>query len=227
MSSMATNESSIELKSKKRRREASLYDAVAGRVQVRGFLTSNVYTSSTRDTAVGSRQPVPPEEVLFRRKQAPQRYEEDDMYFQDRFLPNEGRELPSSDLLTALHAYASDFYGGLQRRGTHCERDWASLDETALLAMGILLEEQCKHELGETGHLALLEEVDEEDAEGLVWNGRTWVRSVIRHPRDRTDTKGDEGTSDGSSLSTTSDDSDSESADAEEPGVEEPRMVPR
>lgn len=40
------------------------------------------------------------------------------------------------------------------------------MDETALIALGILLEETVKETLGDTGHLALLEGVrsEEEDA---------------------------------------------------------------
>lgn len=206
---------------KRSRREATIYDACAGRVQSRGFLPSPTRTS----TGAISHTPVAPEEVLFRRKNAPQRYEEDDIYFQSRFLPRGGEELPSSELLKAVHAYASDFYGALERRAGGEEGsgvDWGSLDGSALLAVGVLLEEQCREELGRTGHLALLEEVGGEDeGEGgeLVWNGRAWVTSVLRHPRKRVKRAGINGKADeGEGTENDSDDSneqdDDESNDA-------------
>ena len=92
--------------------------------------------------------------MLFRRKGAPIRYEEDDFYWADRDLTKEQR-LPESDLLKAIHAYASDFYGrAVKWRG---KVDFESLDETALLAVGILMEEMAREVLGETGDLAFVE----------------------------------------------------------------------
>ena len=70
--------------------------------------------------------------------------------------------LPESDLLKAIHTYASDFYGrATNDRGLV---DFESMDETALLGLGILLEEMAEHVLGETGDLAFVEgeEVEEE-----------------------------------------------------------------
>ena len=49
---------------------------------------------------------------------------------------NELQRLPDSDLSKALHAYVSDFYAAI---GDGV--DFVSLDETALLALGILVEE--------------------------------------------------------------------------------------
>ena len=92
--------------------------------------------------------------MLFRRKGAPIRYEEDDLYWADRHL-TENQKLPESDLLKAIHAYASDFYGkAVKGKG---KVDFESLDETALLAMGILMEEMARDALGETGDLAFVE----------------------------------------------------------------------
>ena len=92
--------------------------------------------------------------MLFRRKGAPIRYEEDDLYWADRHLTG-NQKLPESDLLKAIHAYASDFYGrAVKGRG---KVDFESLDETALLAMGILMEEMARDALGETGDLAFVE----------------------------------------------------------------------
>jgi hypothetical protein len=61
--------------------------------------------------------------------------------------------LPDSDLLKLIHSYSSDFYG---KQGL--EESFASMDGSALLAMGILLEEAARLELGKTGDLALLDE---------------------------------------------------------------------
>ena len=97
---------------------------------------------------------MPPEEVLFRRQGAPERYEENDIYWADRFLTKDQR-LPESDLLKAVHAYASDFYTrATKNKGAV---DFESLDETALLGLGILLEEMAGHVLGDTGDLAFVE----------------------------------------------------------------------
>jgi len=96
------------------------------------------------------------------------RYEENDFYWADRHL-KKGQALPESDLLKALHTYASDFYGrSTKNRGA---ADFESLDETALLALGILLEEMAGHVLGETGDLAFaegeeIEEQEEDDGAG-------------------------------------------------------------
>ena len=72
------------------------------------------------------------------------------------------QRLPDSDLLKAIHAYASDFYGRATANGGLL--DFESLDETALLALGILLEEMAEHVLGDTGDLAFVEGEDISDA---------------------------------------------------------------
>ncbi|KAM0721771.1 hypothetical protein Q7P37_002696 [Cladosporium fusiforme] len=169
-----------------RKRQATLYDAVAGRVGYEGFLhAGDESTSKYRDTITRSNVAVPPEEVLFRRKGAPVRYEEDDIYPVDRHLGPHQR-LPDPDLLKAIHAYASDFYASTSDGG---KLDFKSLDETALLAMGILLEEAAAEAVGKTGDLALVEDagVDGEDAEifpapSRAGNG-TRKRSVIERTR--------------------------------------------
>ena len=125
-----------------------------------GFIPNKPRVSKYRDTISSSSVPVPPEEALFRRRRAPERYEEDDFYWADRHL-TEKQTLPESDLLKAMHTYASDFYG----RGTKYGGlvDFESMDETALICLGILLEEMAEHVLGETGDLAFVEgeEIDE------------------------------------------------------------------
>ena len=144
--------------SKRRKRpRVSVYDAVAGRAGYEGFL-SEQQPSKYRDTTSTPKAAAPPEEILFRRKGAPIRYEEDDIYSADRHLEPSQR-LPDSDLLKALHAYASDYYGATTEDQEKI--DFRSLDETALLALGILLEEAAHEALGTTGDLALVERSEE------------------------------------------------------------------
>ena len=96
---------------------------------------------------------VSPEAVLFRQKNAPTRYVESDIYFaNERDLTT---ELPDSDLLKAVHCYTSDFYSRATRRKG--AGDWRSMDETALLALGILMEEATRDVLGQTGDLVFTE----------------------------------------------------------------------
>ena len=75
----------------------------------------------------------------------------------------DSQKLPESDLLKAIHVYASEFYGrAVKGRG---KIDFESLDETALLAMGMLMEEMAGEVLGETGYKAFVEGEDDR-AEG-------------------------------------------------------------
>lgn len=143
------------------RRPATLYDAVAGRISTTGFIPPRPLTSAHRDTTRTSRIPLPPEEVLFRRRNAPERYEEDDIYFAHENLDPQQQELPDSDLVKAVHAYASDFYGRVL--GERGKVSFGSMDETALLAMGVLLEEEVGRVLGETGDLVFVEGGESEE----------------------------------------------------------------
>lgn len=122
-----------------RRRVASVYDAVAGRVRAQ--------------SGIDSTQIAAPEEVLLRRVNAPTHLPHDFYRADERLGPDQ--RLPDSDLLNAIHAYVSDYY--FCTSGDHGRRDFRSLDETALLAMGILLEEAAAEELGENGDNVLLE----------------------------------------------------------------------
>ena len=152
-------------------RHATVYDAVAGKIlEVRaslglptnfevgrlnasGFIPKQVLISSTRDTASSSTTAVPPEAVLFRRKDAPTRFAESDIYFaNERELRT---ELPESDLLKALHRYTSDFYS--RTIANNGMLDYRSLDETALIALGILMEEAARATLGRSGDLVFTE----------------------------------------------------------------------
>lgn len=135
-------------------------------------------TSKYRDTKSTSRQALPPEEVLFRRKRAPVRYEENDIYFANERLPPD-QKLPDSDLLKHFHCYASSFYQNATiKRG---KKNYESMDETALLAFGILLEEAAAEHLGESGDLAFIEDESEDLLTGhrQYWDGERWARSVV------------------------------------------------
>ncbi len=135
----------------RKKKYLTVYDAVAGRASYDGFIPSTPYIHTTRDTASSTTFSVPPEEALFRRSGAPERYEEEDFYWADINL-TAGAELPDSDLLKAVHAYAAGFY---ERRGG--SGDFRSLDETALMGIGVLLEECVDVLLGESGERVFLE----------------------------------------------------------------------
>lgn len=136
----------------RKRKAASLFDAVAGRVGYEGFI-AQLSASRARDTPSTSTAPVPPEDVLFRREGAPARFKEQDVYEADRYLAP-GSRLPDADLLKAIHAYVVDFYS---RTVPNDEQSHGSLDETALLALGVLLEEAAAAALGKSGDLAFVE----------------------------------------------------------------------
>ncbi|KAF9880737.1 membrane protein [Colletotrichum karsti] len=163
---------------KRTQRLANLYDAVAGRITYDtslGAATSNEKTTARANHSRPGRHSVrattlPPEEVLFRRKAAPERFQEFDIYMaHDRNLPDGGREsLPDSDLLKAVHTYASHFYSALggQQRGALYQIgsrniDERSMDESALLAFGILLEEAGRDVLGSKGDMVFTEGLDD------------------------------------------------------------------
>lgn len=196
-----------------KQRHATVYDAVAGKsasfpstfyydpglnVTTTGRVSlkfSKVSAAScSRKNASGHHQlaePIlAPEEVLFSRKNAPQRYAEKDVYFANEGLPDGGRDtLPDSDMLKAVHGYASHFYEALGQRhdqdgtgrdGTTCVNE-RSMDDTALLAFGILLEEAARESLGKDGDLVFTEGVQDDDASHveteLVGRGPDWRSS--------------------------------------------------
>jgi hypothetical protein len=159
-----------------KRRKISVYEAVAGKAGYESLLPTEKRTATKyRDTQTNSLQSVPPDEVLFRRQGAPERYEESDVYQ----APHPTTPLPDSDLLKFLHRYASDFYS--KATPDKGQIDFQSLDETALLALGILLEETAALHLGDTGHSAFIEDENEDIMTGKreYWDGARWVRSVI------------------------------------------------
>ena len=130
----------------KKRRNVTLYDAVAGKVGVNGFLTREQFESSRYI-------PQAPEEVLLRSINAPASIPDNFYNAEDRLKPDDA--LPESDLLKAIHSYSSDFYDLATH--DHGKYDFKSLDETALIAMGVLMEEAVREMLGENGDMALVE----------------------------------------------------------------------
>ncbi|KAI0179346.1 hypothetical protein GGR52DRAFT_302444 [Hypoxylon sp. FL1284] len=159
---------------KRRKRDANVYDAVAGRVTTTrpmgdgsGSEGPSHHQRASRDH---NRDPIlAPEEVLFRRVGAPVRYAEKDIYQAHEDLHDGGRGvLPDSDMLKAVHGYASHFYAVLaSRRGDPAGNiDERSMDETALIAFGVLLEEAGREILGRRGDLVFTEGVEvNQDAE--------------------------------------------------------------
>ncbi|KAI1467846.1 uncharacterized protein F4812DRAFT_379391 [Daldinia caldariorum] len=162
-------------KRKRRRRNANVYDAVAGRVTTTLPLGDGTESESdefdipshhARTSRDYRRDPtLAPEEVLFRRIRAPVRFAEKDIYHAHEALRDGGRGiLPDSDMLKAIHSYSSHFYAALAatREGGEAGNssiDEHSMDETALLAFGILLEEASRSALGKTGDLVFTEGV--------------------------------------------------------------------
>jgi hypothetical protein len=127
----------------------TLYDAVAGRAGQEGFLQPP-QASKHRDTLSTAQNAIPPDEVLFRRNGAPLRYAEDDIYWANERLKPEQR-LPDPDLLMAVLRYASDYYSAKERKGEDMEESWRSLDETAMIAIGVLIEEAVEEVLAGKG----------------------------------------------------------------------------
>ncbi|UKZ72976.1 hypothetical protein TrVFT333_000613 [Trichoderma virens FT-333] len=148
---------------------ATVYDAVAGKVTYDRVLRDESQDQKKFQPGINDQRSardgfkLAPDDVLFRRKDAPERYAEHDIYRAHEWeLPNGGQGvLPQSDLLKAIHEYSSEFYGALNRNQRVLESgrnlDERSMDETALLALGILLEEAGREVLGRRGHLVFTE----------------------------------------------------------------------
>lgn len=123
-----------------------------GRVGLNGFIARR--TEAFDDDPPSAKiKPLAPHEVLLRRVRAPT-HAPLGYYAADEELPCDVR-LPDSDLLKGVHAYASDFYSMATHDRGRC--DFRSMNETALLALGILLEEAAVEVLGETGDMVLVE----------------------------------------------------------------------
>lgn len=127
-----------------------------------------------KDTTYSSYLPQPPEEVLCRERPAPKRYEEEDVYFAKE-THERSQILPDSNLLKALHFYISEYYSKAIPEDQ--VKPWRSLDETALLALGILVEEASRELTGPTGDLPFV--TGERGNEIITWDGKEFSRSVL------------------------------------------------
>ncbi|KAK6530053.1 hypothetical protein TWF694_003427 [Orbilia ellipsospora] len=121
--------------------------------------TSNVYAASSSLLTIEGRplspshsKPASADEILFHNPKDPNFTLPESV---DKILRDENvtASLPDSDLLKAIHAYAADFYAakGWDTVTGRC------MDESALLAMGVLLEEWCKEMIGKDGDMVFLE----------------------------------------------------------------------
>ncbi|KAH6968673.1 hypothetical protein HG530_006390 [Fusarium avenaceum] len=162
-----------------KRRHATVYDTVAGKVSYDQGPGPEIESEDVQNTPRHPKAirystkdiPLAPDEVLFRRKDAPERYLEHDIYYaHERDLPQSGQGvLPESDLLKAIHAYTSAFYSVRNRERQPPDNPNVierSMDETALLAFGILLEEAGKEVLGRRGDLVFTEGADDTAGDG-------------------------------------------------------------
>ena len=165
-----------------------------GRVNPRGIQASQPVVSYHRDTASSGARPLRPEELLLRKQNTsarPVSEQVEKTYFAHENLPAD-QSLPSSELLETIHAYAADFYEYATADNGH--DDHKTMDETALLAMGILIEEMSKDALGDTGDLVLVEgqELLEEQEEQTGAESDTTNQSaarIVRRKRASSNTK--------------------------------------
>lgn len=136
---------------RRRRRQRSVYDAVAGLVSAHPRHTRDADGNILPPQSIKDRLhalPYSADEILFRRSNFPARYEEDDIYYaNERNLDNAGDGiLPDSDLLKILHTYVAGFYDAHRPASRKYRKiDMRSMDGTALLAFGILVEEIARH----------------------------------------------------------------------------------
>jgi len=143
----------------------------------RGFRTDQQFASKYRDTASSGARILRPEEVLFRKKRLAKQ-PIDESYFAHENLPSD-QPLPSSELLKTLHVYAAEYYEFATADNGRDDR--ATMDGTALLAMGILVEELAKEALGDTGDLVLVEgEELSEDEKGTGLKSNTRGQVVVQ-----------------------------------------------
>lgn len=142
---------SLDRRSRRGTRHSTVYDAVANRVNYEGFLRQRRVHNAHGELHRRSQTAQTADEVLGRRRNAPEA--------PIPYAEGKGEGLPDSDLLIAVHQYAADFYGAHGMGAV----SYRSMDETALLAVGMLLEETVKSCLGEDGDLALIEQESSSD----------------------------------------------------------------
>ncbi|QKX53585.1 uncharacterized protein TRUGW13939_00664 [Talaromyces rugulosus] len=150
-----------ESKSLHRGRGATLQDSFAGRINNNRFI-GRPYASRWRHHLSSSNAPLSSRNFLYSKDQ-PEDTEDEGFDSNDVDFVSSDARLPESDMLEAIHSYSSHFYANaVDNCGSN---DFASMDETALIAMGILLEELANHSLGETGDLVLVERDGEDDSD--------------------------------------------------------------
>lgn len=158
---LSISDYSAEASSPASSEEFTIYDAVAGRLGYDGLVKPN-------------QQPVAASDYLFRHQHGPEHDASYEQWSAHRHLEH---RLPDSDLLKAIHAHASDFYGAmLDGKGS-----FESMDETALIALGILLEEATAEGLGETGDLAFVEAASPDEVDRSRPVERRIKRQKIKH----------------------------------------------
>ena len=166
------------------KRPTTIYDACAGRRTANDFLPEKLGISApSHHTAINPRDL---RKGAVRDDDASEPEDTDiKVTLRDGELPAFNRNLvPDTDLLEAIHGYISDFYGV---EGRDTGTDWGSLDETALLAMGVLVEEQVRQVLGSEGDMVFTEEEDVEPIiirEATAREPRSFEKANIGHQDD-------------------------------------------
>ncbi|KAK4936509.1 hypothetical protein LTR10_022616 [Elasticomyces elasticus] len=159
------------------RRSVTVYDAVADRAGQNGFLTEEQSLSSTL-------LPAAPEDYLLRQTRIPEELL-DDMHDPGGAY-SQANKLPESEMLKAIHTYASDFYKSATiNQGIY---DFRSLDETALVALGILVEEAVREALGENGDMVFVEPEGLENGLEETKMTRHQIKGRVKPAARRTDT---------------------------------------
>lgn len=131
-SSESVDSSSDEEVVGRKKRWKTVYDGVAGRLKNHeGHRKDN-----WRDDVDFNRKLLAPDDYLLRLPNAPE----------DGIPVEYHPDLPSSDLLKAVHLYAAEYY---KERGNW--QGYRSMDETALIGVGVLLEEYLHDLLGPNG----------------------------------------------------------------------------
>ncbi|CRG90167.1 hypothetical protein PISL3812_07210 [Talaromyces islandicus] len=144
-----------------RGRGATLQDSFAGRINQNRFI-GRPYASRWRHHLSSSNAPLSSRNFLSSKDRL-EDTEDENFGSKDVDSVSPNIRLPESDLLEAIHTYSSHFYANAV--DNQRSNDFASMDETALIAMGILLEELANHSLGETGDLVLVERDDEDESD--------------------------------------------------------------
>lgn len=121
----------------------SVYDVVAGRLPPR--LLNQVYEDKGTHVKFNQIRPSSADDVLAK-------FADDGVNVPVEFHP----DLPSSDLLKALHYYTGEYF----RHHDNYE-GYRTLDETAMLSLGILIEEAIKDILGPHGALEYAEDAND------------------------------------------------------------------